>query len=242
MADNNPNISPYPLMFDPSQWSNKYSNYAGQSLSPYMGGMSGTPTDAHGNPIGSYEAFLAQQAAPAQPAAAPAAAQGTTLNSSPLQPATVPQGLSQPGMGAPSVQGGMQAWGAATPAQRAAAMPQAVYGTTGGNADKGSFGGLGPSGFVQGSGVGGQGQAAAPAAPAAQAPDMGQAYLTALSNPGKVTTPGATVPQAALPSNQSGVLQQFLQNWQNKGSPTTGAGNYNNAGFFSALQGAQPSA
>ena len=66
---------------------------------------------------------------------------------------------------------------------------------------------------------------------------MGQAYLQALQNPGHVSTPGANVPQAAPPSNQSGVLQQFLSNWQNGGGNTQGAGNYNNAGMFNALKG-----
>ena len=80
--------------------------------------------------------------------------------------------------------------------------------------------------------------AAAPQAVAAPAgPDMSQAYLNALSNPGRVTTPGATVPQSATPSNQSGVLQQFLANWKAGGGQTQGAGNYNNRGFFDALQG-----
>ena len=67
--------------------------------------------------------------------------------------------------------------------------------------------------------------------------DMNQAYLDALSNPGHVTTPGATVPQSAPPSNQSGVLQQFLANWNKGGGQTKGAGNYDNSGFFKALQG-----
>jgi hypothetical protein len=66
---------------------------------------------------------------------------------------------------------------------------------------------------------------------------MSAAYLAALQNPGKVTTPGATVAQSAPPSAQSGVLQQFLQNWNQGGGQTQGAGNYNNKGFFNALQG-----
>jgi hypothetical protein len=83
-------------------------------------------------------------------------------------------------------------------------------------------------------GVYGQSQAAAaPQAAKPAGPDMNAAYLAALSNPGHVTTPGATVPQAPTPSGQSGVLQQFLANWK----PTTGAGNYNNQGFYNALQG-----
>lgn len=82
-----------------------------------------------------------------------------------------------------------------------------------------------------------QQQAAPAAAPQTNPVDMSQAYLNALANPGKVKTPGATVPQANLPSNSSGVLQQFLNNWQGGGGNTQGAGNYNNAGFFNALKG-----
>ena len=89
-----------------------------------------------------------------------------------------------------------------------------------------------------GGGTAGMGGAAGSAAAAQTNPyDMGQAYLTALSNPGKVTTPGATVPQAAPPSANSGVLNQFLANWQGGGGQTQGAGNYNNSGFFNALKG-----
>ena len=80
-----------------------------------------------------------------------------------------------------------------------------------------------------------QQQQAAPAAAAQTNPyDMGQAYLQALQNPGHVTTPGATVAQAAPPSNQSGVLQQFMQNW---GGNSKGAGNYDNSGFINSLRG-----
>ena len=38
MADDSANIYPYPLQFDPSQWSNKYSQYYGMPL-PFMGQM-----------------------------------------------------------------------------------------------------------------------------------------------------------------------------------------------------------
>ena len=52
---------PYPLQFDPSQWKNPYTKWAGQAL-PFMSaeiGPSGlyggtAPTDAMGNPIQSY--------------------------------------------------------------------------------------------------------------------------------------------------------------------------------------------
>lgn len=118
-------------------------------------------------------------------------------------------------------------------AQRAAPLGNPVMGMTGS--------GPGSNTGIVGWSMGPMGQGRRQAAPQAAAPqnpyDMNQAYLTALSNPGKVVTGGATVPQAPQPTGQSGVLQQFLANWQNKGSPTTGAGNYNNAGFFNALRG-----
>jgi hypothetical protein len=219
------NAAALPSMLNP----NPYSAFNGSPLA--LQGYVGAPTDAKGNPIQSYLDAQAQQGA-VQPQAA-----GTTLNSQPaaagLQPANVPQGMSQPGMGAPSVQGGLQAWGAATPAQRVAAMPQAVYGG-GGNADKGSFGGLGPIGFVQGSGIQGQGQAAPAPQASSSGPDMRQAYLTALSNPGHVTTPGANVPQAPSAGQMPNVLDSFLASNAQPSAP--GAGGYSNAPFFNTLK------
>ena len=74
-------------------------------------------------------------------------------------------------------------------------------------------------------------QQSAPAAP--QNPiDMRQAYLDALSNPGKVTTPGATVPQAS-PLGSPSVMNSFLA--ANPGGGGAGAGGYNNSGFFNTL-------
>ena len=66
---------------------------------------------------------------------------------------------------------------------------------------------------------------------------MTQAYKTALANPNPVVSQGANVPQAPPPSSSSSVMQQFLANWKNQGSPTKGAGNYNNQGFYDSLQG-----
>ena len=74
-------------------------------------------------------------------------------------------------------------------------------------------------------------QQAAPAAAPTNPVDMRQAYLTALSNPGKVTTPGATVPQAQ-PLGSPSVMNAFLAANPSGGS---GAGGYNNQGFFSTL-------
>jgi hypothetical protein len=193
--------------FDPTQWTNPYSNFYGKAL-PWPSSYAGTPTNAQGQPIQPPPGMTLNQT-PGQPQA-PAAQPGAAG----LQPVNTPQGLSQPPPGAGSVQGGLQAWGAATPAQRVAAMPASVYGNTGGNADKGSFGGLGPIGYVQQ-----QPQAqqqAAPQAAASAAPNNWQQTLSMLANPGHVTTPGATVPQAAPGGGQPtpGVLQNFLANWQ----------------------------
>ena len=76
-------------------------------------------------------------------------------------------------------------------------------------------------------------QAAPQQAPAPQNPiDMRQAYLTALSNPGKVTDPGATVPQAQ-PLGSPSVMNAFLA--ANPSGGGSGAGGYNNQGFFQTL-------
>ena len=211
MADNS-QIAQYPFMFDPSQFSNKYSSFAGMSLNPFMGqynGGSTGPTDAHGNPIQSY-----LDAQKAHDAWQPPAAQGTTLNTSPQS--NIPQYIYAPG--------GQYTGGGNNYDQMAGKNTPAQYVVN-------------PAYAMSQQGMGQQ--QAKPAAPAAPTNpiDMNQAYLAALANPGKVTTQGATVPQAAPPSNQSGVLQQFLTNWQNQGSPTQGAGNYNNAGFFNSLKG-----
>ena len=226
MADNN-DIKQYPFMFDPSQFSNKYSPFAGMSLNPFMGQYNGGatgPTDAHGNPIGSYQTAQAQHDAWNAANPAPAMAPPTTLNSTPqhgvggLQPG---QWDGPDGLPAGTPTGGFQH------ATMSDGMP---YGQT--NLGRGVVGTS-----WQGPG-GGQGAPQQPAAPQAAAPqnpyDMNQAYLQALQNPGHVTTPGATVAQAAPPSNQSGVLQQFLANW---GGNSKGAGNYDNSGFINSLRG-----
>ena len=78
-------------------------------------------------------------------------------------------------------------------------------------------------------------QQSAPAAPTNPI-DMRQAYLDALSNPGKVTTPGAQMLPGTSPTgpqSQPSVLAQFLQ--QHPGGGTTGGGGYSNQPFFSTL-------
>jgi hypothetical protein len=174
---------------------NPYTQYGGKAL-PIPGYM-GTPTDAQGNPIQSYI-----DAAKQQPAA-PAPAQGTTLNSTPQQPQFLYQQTSA---------GGMIPSGENTGLDHPQYNP-ATYG------------------YVPNPAY--QAQPAAPAAPAAPAgPDMRQAYLTALSNPGKVTDPGATVPQAQ-PLGSPSVMNAFLA--ANPSGGGSGAGGYNNQGFFQTL-------
>ena len=215
MADATANLA-YPLQFDPSQFSNKYSSFAGQSLNPFMGQYYGGPTgptDARGNPIGSYQDAQKAHDAWAGANPAPSMAPSTTLNS--LGQSSIP---GQSGGQFIQTQGGTVSGGAAS---TNAGMQGGQYV---------------PGQQIWVSGASGAQQPAAPAAPTNPV-DMGQAYLNALSSPGKVTTPGATVPNAPTATGQSGVLQQFLNNWQQGGGQTTGAGNYNNAGFFNALKG-----
>jgi hypothetical protein len=224
MADDTAN-KPYPFQFDPSQFSNKYSPYAGVAL-PFMGGYNGGatgPTDAHGNPIQSYQDTQKLHDAWAAANPTPAMAPSTTLNSNP----THGVGGLQPGQWDGS--NGL-ATGAPSSFQHATGSDGMPYGQT--SLGRGV---VGTSWQGPGGGQMPQQQQAAPAAAAQTNPyDMGQAYLQALQSPGHVTTPGATVAQAAPPSNQSGVLQQFMQNW---GGNSKGAGNYDNSGFINSLRG-----
>lgn len=188
---------------------NPYTQYKGQLPMP---GYMGTPTDAQGNPI---QSFLDAQA---QHDAAPAPAQGTTLNSSPSSGAQFPTG---------SPLDRMQQAGA-PPAQMQSAFSQ-MSPTIGGQTNPN----YAPSLMaMMGGASGGSGAGAAPAAPPTNPVDMRQAYLTALSNPGKVTTPGANVPQSA-PLGTPSVLNSFLA--AHPGGGGAGAGNYNNSGFFNTL-------
>lgn len=212
MADNN--IPAYPYMFDPSQFSNKYSPYAGKAL-PWPSSYQGTPTDALGRPIQSYRD--AQAAHDAWAAANPPMAPAVTLNTNPTD-MTAQRNAALTGQ-----PGAAMAYGANFAPAGSPGGIQQMYGQ--------NFAAFTPQRNWRGNAQ----PAAQPAAQPTNPIDMNQAYLNALSNPGKVVTPGATVPQSPPPSGQSSVLQQFLANW--RGQPTTGAGNYNNAGFFNALSG-----
>jgi len=175
----------------------------------------GTLTDAMGNPI--------------QPPP------GVTLNTSPATPATqatpaVGGGWNQNPVGSPL--NPMGDWTQLAPVLPGASQQQqANYAYNlglGGFIDPATqqayIGSQGQAGTAGGAGQ--QQQAAAPA------DTSYQDALSRLSDPGKVTTPGATVPQAASLGDQvPSVLQAFLASR----SGGKGAGNYNNQPFFDTL-------
>ena len=231
--------------FDPSQFQNPYSLYNGQAL-PWPSQYAGTPTDAQGNPIQSFVQAqqAAQQAAPAPAPAAPAApapAPGMTLNSSPLGPGgteSLAQMWNASGVGQPMNTYPNQ-YGYAGPdlAAIGGAAPMAVGAPSSFNGGGGNVIGGGNVNYYGGGGAApAQPQAAAPAAPAAPAFDSYNAALSALANPGKVTTPGATVPQSLTQYQpSSGVLQNFLANWKPQGG--TGPGSQFTQSFYNTLKG-----
>ena len=194
-----------PWMFDPSQKSNQFSNYNNQALPwppTYNTGAGGPVNAATGQPIQSFQQW--QQQNPG----------GMSINTTPTAPAppqqsNVPQFIRSPGGqvsgGAASVNAGLQG-GQNIPGQW---MPNPAYAMQ-------------------------QQQAAPQAAPQAQAsgpPNNWQAAINALSNPGKVTTQGATVPQVTGYQPSGGVNNAFLQQ--------AGAGQGMNQNFLSALRAIQ---
>ena len=195
---------------------NKYINAAYRNQPLPIPGYMGTPTDAQGKPIQSFTD--AQSAHDAWSAANPAPAQGTTLNSTPQS--SYINSADRAGIQADSLMalnsmidtgGGHYIAGPGTPPGFWDAQAAAQNGQSGGGA-----------------------AAAGSAGGGANPVDMRQAYLTALSNPGKVTTPGATVPQAQ-PLGTPSVLDSFMAAHPGGGGGPA-AGNYSNAGFFDTLR------
>jgi hypothetical protein len=245
-----PTFQPNPYAnFDPSQWTNPYSQFYGKAL-PWPSSYAGTPTDALGQPIQSPQSppGMTLNSTPQQPQA-PAGAQ---TPSNPFANVQIPQGqntaVAQP-------RGGLsiQDWQALSPAQRSAAMgPMSQYSAglaimPSGNNFVAS--GSNPSGanpqastalaLMNAGGAGFNQMAAQPSAPAAPAPPNNwQNTLSMLANPGHVTTPGATVPQAPPGSAQPspGVLQNFLANWQ---PAQSGPGSGFTQNFNTILRGLQ---
>jgi hypothetical protein len=165
----------------------------------------GAVTDAMGNPI--------------RPP--PAATPGTTLNQTQSQP----QGQISPyniAKGNPAIDAGNTAAGLMA---LSSMIPNGQGGYTAGPGTPLNYWGSKQAGGAAAGGAGQQ-QAAAPA------DTSYQDALDRLSDPGKVTTPGATVPQAASLGDQvPSVLQSFLASR----SGGRGAGNYNNQPFFDTL-------
>ena len=194
--------------FDPSQWSNPYSNFQNSAI-PFPATYSGWPTDASGNPI--------------QPTP------GMTLNSAPAQ-AAAPQAAAR--------QSGQDPFAGSVLSSGNSAVDMANWGGFMGpqNAMDRAYGSWGPGA-----------QASPQAAPAAAAPAAAstplqvgnpltsQQYLQLRANPGRVTTPGATVPQSASSATPGpGMLQSFLANWN---PATSGPGSGFQQAFSKALKG-----
>ena len=186
----------------------------------------GPATDAMGRPIQSYTDAQAQH--DAWDKANPAPPPGTTLNSLPVSGNPNPVGTPLNPMGDWSVLAPDLGMGPQTQANYANALglPGSAYnGYT-----------KAPWAAQPGAGAttGQAGQTAAQSNPV----DMTQAYMDALANPGKVTTPGANVPATKPVSAQPSVLDQFLAG-QHGGQ---GAGNYSNQSFFDTLNRLRPQA
>lgn len=191
---------------------NPYTDPSLQGQPLKLQGYRGTPTDAMGRPI---QSFLdTQKAHDAWNAANPAPAQGTTLNSL--------------GVGGG---GGASDWSALAPKMSDDPQAQANFAY-----DLGLGGKIDPTTHMVGMGGGGSGDdgSGTAAAPPQNPVDMRQAYLDALSNPGHVTTPGATVPQAA-PLGSPSVMNAFLAAHPGGGTAAPAGGGYGNKGFFDTL-------
>jgi hypothetical protein len=216
-----------------------------------MAGFTGPATDASGNVIPSY-AQAQQQNQQQQAAQTP----GTTLNSTPgsSQSATPQDYIMNPqtGMMGPNpaaFQGGIDPSTGVT-IQQAEQATNRYYnpqqGSIVGGQQQGMYGG-GGGGIVGGAMMmpspasmaapWANQQAAPAAAPTSTGVDMRQAYLNALANPGKVTTPGAVMQPGAQQTGapQPSVLQHFLASNAGK----TGAGGFTNQPFFNTLASLQ---
>ena len=203
-------------LFSPDQWLNQFSNFNNAAL-PWPSSYAGMPTDAMGNPI--------------QPPP------GMTINSAPQAPAAPAQPQASQGYASamPVLQGMPAASNAAAnsnPMMAQLAGWQALqYPQLAKNGNM-----FGDSYLNMISGQGG-GQTAASSAPAASAGASGPTYpqiLSMLANPGKVNTPGATVPETASVQPGSANLQSFLKNWQ---PAQSGPGSGFQQNFSTALKG-----
>jgi hypothetical protein len=208
-----------PTMFDPSQASNRFSNYNNQAI-PWPPTYAGVPVNAAtGKPI---QSFLDWQAA--NPG-------GMSINATPAAPAAAPQ-ASSPGPGYFQTFPGSMQLGSQLAPQGSQPGIQALYGRNfaafappaGSPLGQGSIYGAG--GAQQGGQAGGQ-AAPQPSAP----PNNWQAALNALANPGNPVTQGANVPLVQGGQPSGGINNAFLQQ--------AGAGAGMNQNFLSALRAIQ---
>jgi hypothetical protein len=180
--------------FDPSQYSNPYSQFSSGAL-PWPASYAGWPTDAMGNPI-QPQPGMTLNSSPAQAQQAPAAAAAQPA-ANPIRLATTPEGMpaGQTSLGRGVVGSSWQPQQPMQQQQAAVAPPQPLQ-------------------------VGN--------------PLSAQQYLALKANPGPVSNPGATVPQAVSTAGGPGVLQHFLANW-NPAAGGPGAGFQQ--GFAKSLKG-----
>jgi hypothetical protein len=212
-----------PYMFEPSQLSNQFSNYNDQAMPwppTYNTGAGGPVNAATGQPIQSFQQWQQQNpggmSLNATPAAPAAPQQQATQNPSATDYSTSNPALANWYKGHPPgsqmTAGGQlpsgQNYGSAVPVNVPPTMMPGIYG---------------------------QAQAAAPqqavGPQASGAPNNWQAAINALANPGKVTTPGATVPLQSGTQPAGGVNQAWLQG--------IGSGQGMNQNFVNALRGIQ---
>ena len=180
-------------LFSPDQWLNQFSNFNNAAL-PWPSSYSGMPTDAMGKPIQPPPGTTLNSSPQAQQPAAPAAQQTYGLQPSDLQGSSA---LNPSGNQA----FGMANWGGMMSPQAQQAYANQQFSPVGA-----------PRGTTYANG--GQNAGAAPAAAPSPALNSWQNTMAMLANPGKVTTPGATVPATASTQPGPGALQAFLQNYK----------------------------
>jgi hypothetical protein len=197
-------------LFSPDQWLNQYSLFSNKAL-PWPSSYVGDPTDAMGNPIAP-----PKQAAPAAAPATP----GTTINSIPQQQfADLQAQVNQQTINSANamLDNGIAAGTAPGYSGRGAETGIANYpGATDALIGLAKYQNQANQDYAAGKPIGMPQQAAPQAAPAAPATGLTYSQVLAmLANPGKVTTPGATVPASATSAQpSSGALQSFMQNFK----------------------------
>ena len=196
-------------LFSPDQWLNQFSNFNNAAL-PWPSSYAGMPTNAMGQPI--------------QPPP------GMTLNSSPQPAAPAPAAAAA----APAQTGFQQGVPNTLNPSGNAMVGQLEWGGLPGTTNHQTAGA-----YLQGlqanpfSGAQQPQQAAAPTPAAASGPTYPQ-ILSMLANPGKVNTPGATVPATASAQPGPANLQSFLANWK---PAQSGPGSGFQQNFATALKG-----